>query len=314
MRIRRLVRVVPMSPRLAVITPTYARDLPLFARLHESVEEFLAPECDHVVIVPNADRRSFAHFVNRRTRVLSVEDVIPGRIFMLPRYFNSLRSGRDIWLTPRAKPIRGWIMQQIVKLSASALVEHEVLLIMDSDAIFIQRVGVGDFVRDGKVRLYKQRGTTAHLPSHRRWYRSSARLLGVDESAFFGDNYVEQGITWSRPVLIRLLRHLQATTGRAWWVSLARSRDFSEYTLYGAFADAVLGTEANHYHDPDGHFLNSWGYNLLAPGGQDLFLAALRPDHLGVHVDSQLPLDIADRNRLLDQIRARAAEVRARAE
>lgn len=302
-----------MSPRLAVITPTYARDLPLFARLHASVGEFVGPNCEHVVIVPGIDLRAFARFADHRTRILAVEDVIPGWTFLLPRSFNILRSGRDIWLTLRTRPIRGWIMQQIVKLAAAAVVDQDVILIMDSDAVLMQPVGVGDFVRDGKVRLYKQRGTTAHLPCHRRWYRSSAQLLGADESHFFGDNYVEQAISWSRPVLIRLLRHLEATNGRAWWLSLARTPHFSEYTLYGAYADAVLGAEANHYHDPYGRFLNSWDFDLLAPGGQDTFLAAVRQDHLGVHVDSQLPLTIADRNRLLDRVRARATEIRTQA-
>jgi hypothetical protein len=303
-----------MSPRLAVITPTYARDLPLFARLHASAGEFLAPDCDHVVIVPGVDRRAFARFVDDRTRILAVEDVVPGRIFLLPRSLNILRSGRDVWLTLRTAPIRGWIMQQIVKLAAAAVVDRDVLLIMDSDLVFTRPVGVGDFVRDGKVRLYKQCGTTAHLPSHQRWYRSSAQLLGVEESRFFGDNYVSPAISWSRPVLIRLLRHLEVISGWAWWLTLARTLHLSEYILYGAYADAVLGAEANHYHDPDDHFLNSWDFNLLAPGGEGTFLAALRPDHLGVHVDSQLPLAIADRNRLLDRLRARAAEIRARAE
>lgn len=300
-----------MSLGLSVITPTYARDLPLFVRLHASVHAFLAPDCEHVVIVPDVDRPAFAPYAGERTRILSVEDVVPGKIFLLPRALKALRSGRDIWLTLRTAPVRGWIMQQIVKLAAANVVDRDVLLIMDSDLAFTRPVGLGDFVRDGKIRLYKQSGTTGHLPSHQRWYRSSAHLLGIDESRFFGDNYISPAITWSRPVLIRLLRHLEAQAGRAWWLPLARTMHLSEYILYGAYADAVLGAEADHYHDPDDHFLNSWDFDLLAPGGEDAFLGAVRSDQLGVHVDSQLPLAIPDRNRLLDRIGARAAEVRA---
>lgn len=298
-----------MSLGLSVITPTYAGDLPLFARLHASVGKFLAPDCEHVVIVPEVDRPAFAAYAGQRTRILSVEDVVPGHIFLLPRALKALRSGRDIWLTLRTAPVRGWIMQQIVKLAAATVVDRDVLLIMDSDLAFTRSVGLGDFVRDGKIRLYKQSGTTAHLPSHRRWYRSSAQLLGVDENRFFGDNYISPAISWSRPVLIQLLRHLEARGGRAWWLSLARTMHLSEYILYGAYADAVLGREAGHYHDADDHFLNSWDFDLLAPGGEEAFLGALRSDHLGVHVDSQLPLTISERNRLLDQVGARAAEV-----
>jgi hypothetical protein len=303
-----------MTLGLTVVTPTYARDLPLFARQHASVEEFLAPDCEHVVIVPKVDLPSFAPYAGRRTRILTVEDVVPGRIFLLPRSLKALRSGRDIWLTLRTAPVRGWIMQQIVKFAAATVVDRDVLLILDSDAALTRPVGLCDFVRDGKIRLYRQPGTTAHLPSHQRWYRSSAQLLGTDEARFFGDNYVSQAISWSRPVVIQLLRHLEAQGGRSWWLTLARTMHLSEYTLYGAYADVVLGADASHYHDPEEHFLNSWIFDLLAPGGEDAFLNAVRPEQMGVHVDSQLPLAIADRNRLLDRVRARAAEVRAAAE
>jgi hypothetical protein len=303
-----------MSMGLSIVTPTYARDLSLFARQHASVEEFLAPDCEHVVIVPKVDRPAFAPYAGPRTRIIPVEDVVPGHVFLLPRALKVLRSGRDIWLTLRTAPVRGWIMQQIVKLAAANIVDRDVLLILDSDLAFTRPVGLGDFVRDGKIRLYKQSGTTGHLPSHQRWYRSSAHLLGIDENLFYGDNYIAPAISWSRPVLIRLLRHLEAQGGRSWWLTLARTMHLSEYTLYGAYADAVLGAEAGHYHDSDDHFLNSWDYDLLAPGGEDAFLRAVRPDQWGVHVDSQLRLGISDRNQLLDRVCARAAEVRAGAE
>jgi hypothetical protein len=49
--------------------------------------------------------------------------------------------------------VRGWIVQQVIKLATS---EDDVVLVADSDVEFVRPFTVETFVRDGVVRFYRK--------------------------------------------------------------------------------------------------------------------------------------------------------------
>ena len=52
--------------------------------------------------------------------------------------------------------MRGWILQQVLKLAAVAASEDDVVLLVNSDVEFLRPFTVETFVRDGVVRFYSK--------------------------------------------------------------------------------------------------------------------------------------------------------------
>src|SRR6266403_2636937 len=133
---------------LAVITPSYRNDWPLFKDLHESVLLHTQDSVQHYVIVPDADFQLFSQIAGPRCVVISEEA-------LYPPHFRSVSStvNRVLKLLPRVPshariaainlkrpfhPVRGWIMQQALKMEMCRRVDAEVLLVLDSDVVLIR--------------------------------------------------------------------------------------------------------------------------------------------------------------------------------
>ena len=52
-------------------------------------------------------------------------------------------------------PLRGWIIQQLVKLAVADQISERVIVMADSDLVFIRPVTVATFAPGGRVRLYR---------------------------------------------------------------------------------------------------------------------------------------------------------------
>ena len=228
--------------RLEIITCSYGPDLLRCRRLCESVDRHVPASVQHTLIVPARDRQAFAPLENSRRRVLVTQEVVPGTYRQLP-------GSERLWLDAYGWPVRGWIMQQITKLSASRATDAELLLFADSDLLFIRDLDLRSIYRAGKLRLHRIPGAMQE-GEHLRWHRRSGALLGMPGD-YFGSDYVGQLISWRRSRLIGLQQHLERTNGKPWHVPVAHSLKFSEYILYGSYVEHVLG-EAN-----SGHFYSS---------------------------------------------------------
>jgi hypothetical protein len=68
----------------------------------------------HYIIVDRSDLHLFRKFENSRTAIATVEDVIPRA------FFKTSWLGKR-WLSAVSLPLKGWHIQQIVKISASKL-------------------------------------------------------------------------------------------------------------------------------------------------------------------------------------------------
>ena len=97
--------------KLEILTKTYAPDLELFEDLHASIAKFTDKEVVHRVVVDDADKGLFERFHSDRCQILGVRETLPKTFVKVPTK-NLMINLRHPW-----PPMRGWILQQLVKLS-----------------------------------------------------------------------------------------------------------------------------------------------------------------------------------------------------
>jgi hypothetical protein len=226
-------RQAPAEPQIVVVTPTYAPDLELFGDLHESVLRWFPADVRHVAVVNETDLPVFRRFQGPRCLVVGVLDVLPRSVVTLP--FTKL------WMNLRRPwpPLRGWIIQQLVKLSIADQMSEQVIVMADSDLVFIRPVTVATFAPGGRARLYRMdEGVGDLLPRHLRWHAVAHDLLGLPPAPPPPlPDYVSSLNTWDRDVVNRMLRRVEEVTSGRWLEGVGKELHFSEWTLYGVYAD-----------------------------------------------------------------------------
>ncbi len=220
------------SANITIVTCSYGPDASRCRRLCRSIDRFVPSTIEHCIIVPRRDYPLFRDLHSGRRRVYVTEEVVPGN-------FQHLPAARKLWLGPGAWPVRGWIMQQVTKLSANHAVDTELMMFADSDLELIRPLDETLLLDDGQLRLHRVPGAMS-TGTHLQWHHRAARLLG-EQPRYFGSDYVGQLITWRRSNLEGLQARLEDVHGMPWYRPVARSLKFSEYILYGAYVEHVLG-------------------------------------------------------------------------
>jgi len=286
---------------MVVITPTYAPDLELFADLHESVLRWFPSDVRHVVAADDRDLRLFRRFESARCEVVSQGDVLPRSVWALP--FSRL------WLNVRwpVPPLRGWIVQQLVKLALADRMREQVIVLADSDVVFVRPVTVRSFAPDGRVRFYrKDDGVDLSLPRHLRWHAVARRLLGLPPSPRPAPlpDYISPLNSWDRSVVSAALRRIESITGRPWVVAVGKELHFSEFILYGLYADEL--EQAGRVALTDDSLCHSyWETAPLADDGADEFLSALKPQDVAYAISAKSSTPVSVRRAARARLSAR---------
>ncbi len=226
---------------MAVLTPSYAPDLELCRDLNDSVLACTPTDVTHHIIVPVRDKPLFAGLGGGRTEVWSVNDFLPRRMVAVP--------GANAWLNVRRPgvPIRGWIMQQLVKLRAAAECDADILLLADSDVQMVRTASAETFRAAGRTRFFRSPGgVTANMSRHVVWHEVAHDLLQLGHSALLPPlpDYISPFNTWDRRVVLALKERIEVGRRRSWLDEIGRQLHFSEFMLYGVFVDVFLGKEA----------------------------------------------------------------------
>ena len=224
------------SNQLALITCSYGPDLKRCKRLCQSVDKFVDSAYEHVLIVPKRDLNKFSALKNDRRRVVSVESIVPDSFIQLPL-------SNKWWLGAWGVPTRGWVMQQITKLSAGFATNAKTLMFVDSDLQFIRPLDLSLIEQSGRTRLHSIPGDMDY-GIHLKWHEKAGELLGCDTS-YAGSDYVGQLITWDRETLMAMLSDISSQTGTIWTRAIARSLTVSEYILYGMYVTRVVGLNSS---------------------------------------------------------------------
>jgi hypothetical protein len=128
----------------------------------------------HLAIVNEPDLPLFWRFDGPRCTVVGVRDVLPRSVHPLPL--------TKLWVNLRRPllPLRGWILQQLVKLAAAEQASERTIVVVDSDIVVVRPVTRATVARGGPVRLYRgDDGVDKSLVRHVRWHAVSHNLLGL---------------------------------------------------------------------------------------------------------------------------------------
>src|SRR5262245_23868232 len=124
---------------MAVITPSFAPDFELCAPLNRSVLDNSPDTVQHHIVVPRPDLKLFDRLAGPRTHIRCEADFLPRSFVRVPFNNVTVNLGRPF------PPVRGWILQQVVKLAAVATSEDDVVVLVDSDIEFLRPFTVETF-------------------------------------------------------------------------------------------------------------------------------------------------------------------------
>ena len=285
---------------LAIVTTSHKPDFSSFARLHASVLEHTDPSTRHIVAVPAIDVPLFESIGTGRLTVVSERAALPprfvpatrlARIPRLPRGFRiaALNTTRP-W-----PPIRGWILQQMVKLAVVSELHDDVALVIDSDVLLVRPVEESTFrSSDGVVRLYRlPDGITADMRRHLAQRAKALALLGVAETELHSPDYIAGIVSWDPSLVRDMLGRIEATMGRRWQDCIGQCLDFSEFITYGTYVMMLAGPERRTFVDHRSLSHSHWGPTALTMDAAQRFVKTLPPDDLAIHVQSNTSTDEA---------------------
>ena len=300
------------NPSVEILTLSYRGDFEVCRLLCESVDRFLPADIVHHLVVPGADLELFSALTSPRRRLTAEEALLPRWFRRMPmpppRWRKLLRlPRRNIYFTPFSLPVRGWIAQQIMKISAAAKSSADIVVHVDSDTVIVRPITGTTLMDHGRVTLYRDPKPSGHA-SHALWQQSAGQLLGLRPQTFYGGEYIDSFVVWKTSVARDLIAHLANVSRRNWIVALARTKHFSEYVLYGVYADHVAGLEQaglqSTTHSPC-HSI--WEGDALSEQDIDAFVNAVQPHHVACLIQSTLSESLDARKRIFARVTAQAA-------
>lgn len=281
-----------MPYRYAMITPSFRLDLDRCALLTESVERWVAPHVKHYLVVDRRDVPMFKPLVNSRTELVVVEDVVPRWVVRIPGI-------RRFWFSFRSRPMKNWILQQMVKLSMPGHIPEDILLYTDSDVFFCQPYDPRGFERDGKVPLQREPGQLGLNPHNVTWIEAASRLLGIPFDPADADiDYVGNTVCWRKDNALALRDRVSEVAGKRWELAIAPLSKFSEYILYGIHESRVLGSNSGHWHDSVIRTLTHWQSVPLDIAGLEQLKARHLPHQHSVMISAKSGTAVADIRRV----------------
>jgi hypothetical protein len=214
--------------KTALVTTSYAPDFTQFLELRESVARHVPASVPHFVVVPPDDLDQFSEVDN--ITVIDQSTLIPRRYLKAPGKNWRFNVRRPWW------PVRGWVLQQALKLAITARLNHEQIVIVDSDVAFVR-----DLDPDATLPTVRRPDeVTEALPRHLIWHGVARELLSLPADPLLPQpDWVSSITTWQPQQVRDMLARLEATTNRSWFDIVAEQRHVSEFTLYGVHVELV---------------------------------------------------------------------------
>ena len=220
---------------VALLTPSYSKDLERFALLCESIDACVTGYTKHYVVVNDDDMKLFAKYRSKQRVVIPVSRFLPKWLWAVPAAL--LPSRRRIWISLLSYPVHGWHVQQIAKIAGVLAAPEDRVCILDSDNFFFRKFDISQYAGADKSPLYvDRRAIAADAPLHATWLRNCDGLLGLPDTKFPADDFVGNLLVWDKATVRAMTEAIRSTTRQRWELALCRKRPFSEYLLYGRFA------------------------------------------------------------------------------
>jgi hypothetical protein len=273
-----------MNP-VALLTPTYGRDLELCTLLCESVDRHVTSFSKHYLLVPDSDMALFAHFESERREVIPASRFLPHWLRPLPRVIQ--RKRRQYWWSFRTKPVSGWHVQQYLKIAATMSLPYERYCILDSDIVFFRDFDLAQFQYPNPIPLFGlPNEVVATQPRHSRWVETSHELLGLPAPPLPASDFIGHIIFWDRQTTAALVERIEAVTRLHWIEALCRTREFSEYMLYGYFVQNDARFAAAHSPASSTQCVSYWEQLKLSKDELNEFLRSADKDDVAFSIAS----------------------------
>jgi hypothetical protein len=299
----------------SILTLSYNRDFGCCRMLCDSIDRFAPKNVAHRLFVPTPDQPLFAPLADARRGIGSQDrDLLPRWLWKLPTPNPRLRDflrlpRRNIYLSPYGRPVRGWIAQQMMKIAACAQSPTEIIMHIDSDGVLIRPLTTDMLARpDGTVRFYRNPHKEVHA-THTLWRETACRLLGLSPDSIDAGDYIGLCVVWRRSIVRRMIARIEEVGGADWRKILARTPDFSEYTLYGMFVESLGVEAAGHFVADESQVHGIWTVDEepTCPAEETAFVEALQRRHIACLIQSTMTMNFEKRRDLLERVQAEAA-------
>lgn len=280
-----------------------AADIELFELLARSVDDHVDPRITHYVVVPAADLPRFSVFANARREIVAQEEIFPEKLRKLPtwlRHLSFLKADlrRPIYIRPNRSALRGWMLQQYLKIEMSRRLDIAAIMHVDSDVAFFRRLAPEDAFDEGRVRFFRVDSRSRNR-MHDAWVEGSCRILGITPPAVHMANYIENCLLWSTTVTRAMVAQIQNAHSQSLHDVLFGTKTMSEYYIYGIFADFF--PESADLAAENVSFCNSyWPDQETGTVDFEALRQRLENKHCAIAVQSVHTLNITDRARLYE--------------
>lgn len=274
--------------KTVLITPSYRPDLERCELMLETAQQHVTGMAGHYLIVDHRDMPYFAHLRSNQVTLVAKEELLPGWIKKAP-WTNKW------WLSAKTLPVRGWILQQVIKFAVAEHIDADAYCYADSDIAFIRDFDAAILWQGDSLRFQREtrRGVMVDSSRYINWYAVAARYCGIADPQQMTGAYIAQLNTLKRSVLLMLMQRLEQVEGRPWLEVLLSTWDFSEYILYGTFVEHVLAFEG-HFIPPKLLCHSSWYHRITHLNDLPAFMNMVDNDHVAVHIQSNLKINSAD--------------------
>ncbi|MFM9975468.1 MAG: DUF6492 family protein [Beijerinckiaceae bacterium] len=296
---------------IAFITPSYERDLERCRLLCESMDDMAQGNWQHYILVADHDAPLFKPLTGPRRHIIPDSVLLPAWLKPVRRPFDKHR--RWMWVSRSINhmvwPMSGWHVQQLRKMLIARHIDEASLVMTDSDSVFMRPFGNDVFFHDSALRLYAKVDGITKLPGlekHVQWVAQAQKILGLPPVILPAPDYISNLVSWRREHALAMLEHIEAVNGRELVAAMGRSRTFSEYQIYGAFAEQRLHGRG-HFLDKRSLTLTYWTGDMLTEQTLEDFIDTLSDRQIAIGIQSfiGLPAEMLRRS-----YRARAARLR----
>ncbi|GEM_PF-3004475 len=234
---------MPSRSKITFFTPSYRGDFDRLVLLRESIRRFYQGAARHLVAVPALEIPYFRDQIGDPDIEFISQESLVDPIFYPTSWYRSFQKifPNQAWRLHRFGGRPGWFVQQVVKLNAACVVDTPVIVILDSDFVFMRQFGDESFLASDQTRgiLYRTE-PESESARQRNLMRHSRELLalapGPDDH-----HYIAWPVVWNADWLKKLTIYVEKVHRRPWQTILFEAELFSEYCLYGVFAEEVLG-------------------------------------------------------------------------
>lgn len=282
-----------------LVTPSYSRDVERFKLLANSCDSFCNGFAAHYVVVPKRDFSLFKPLLYEGMKLIAAEDLLSRGLIQTPL--------AKFWIDgKRLRPYSGWLIQQIIKLSMAEHVPEQVLVYVDSDVCFVSEFSPKHIWNGQKLRLYSAPRAPFFYTDQRylNWYEAAAFFI-KEPAESIDRGYIAQLNALHRPTLKAFLGTVKTRLqDNDWQRALLSLGDFSEFILYGVFADQAC-YDAIHWKTATQLCFSSWFHDLSDKESVAAFIQNVPSTAVAIHVQSNLGFDIEVYQQTVAQVQRR---------